>query len=85
MTLVIPPKDIVVTLHQLHPLPLDLVLPPIFNYKHQHTYVLDRTLFAQTLAIILYLSSGGLFKIVYEHFLGCFIPKDPSLGFSKLF
>jgi hypothetical protein len=23
--------------------------------------------------------------MVYEHFLGCFIPKDPSSGFSKLF
>ncbi len=23
--------------------------------------------------------------MVYEHLLGCFIPKDPSLGFLKLF
>jgi hypothetical protein len=23
--------------------------------------------------------------MVYEHYLGCFIQKDPSLGFSKLF
>jgi hypothetical protein len=23
--------------------------------------------------------------MVYEHFLGCFILEDPSLGFSKLF
>ncbi len=23
--------------------------------------------------------------MVYEHFLSCFILKDPSLGFSKLF
>jgi hypothetical protein len=23
--------------------------------------------------------------MVYEHLLGCFKPKDPSLGFSKLF
>jgi hypothetical protein len=23
--------------------------------------------------------------MVYEHLLKCFIPKDPSLGFSKLF
>jgi len=22
--------------------------------------------------------------MVYEHFLGCFIPEDPSSGFSKL-
>jgi hypothetical protein len=32
MTLIIPLEDTVATLHQLHPPPLDLVLPPIFYY-----------------------------------------------------
>jgi hypothetical protein len=30
------------------------------------------------------LSSGGLSKIVYEHFLGCFILEDPSSKFLEL-
>jgi hypothetical protein len=33
MTLVISLDDIIVTLHQLHPSPLDLVPPPIFDYQ----------------------------------------------------
>lgn len=28
---------------------------------------------------------GELFRMVYEHLLGCFIPKYPSLGFLELF
>jgi hypothetical protein len=28
---------------------------------------------------------GGFFRIIYEHLSGCFIPKNPSLRFSKLF
>jgi hypothetical protein len=28
---------------------------------------------------------SGLLGMVYEHLLGCFIPEDPSSGFSKLF
>jgi hypothetical protein len=28
---------------------------------------------------------GGLFGMVYEHLSICFTPKDPFLGFSKLF
>jgi hypothetical protein len=42
-------------------------------------------LFAQTLAIAPHLSSSGLFGMVYEHLSKCFIPKDPSSWFSKLF
>jgi hypothetical protein len=42
-------------------------------------------LFAQALTIIPYLSSGGLSKMLHEHLSKCFIPKDPSLRFSKLF
>jgi hypothetical protein len=32
-----------------------------------------------------HLFSNGLFGMVYEHILGCFIPKDSSSRFSKLF
>jgi hypothetical protein len=64
---------------------LDLVPPPIFNYQPKHTFVLNRTLFAQALATTPHLSLGELSGMVYEHFSKCFILKDPSLGFSKLF
>jgi hypothetical protein len=80
----IPLEDIVVTLHQLHPLFSNLVLPH-FNYKLKHIFVLDRILFTQTLTITPHLSSNGLFGMVYEHLSKCFIPKDRSLGFSELF
>jgi hypothetical protein len=40
-------KDTIVTLHQLHPLPLDHVLPLTFNYQPEHTFVMDSSLFAQ--------------------------------------
>jgi len=43
------------------------------------------TLFAQALAITPHLSLGGLSRMVYEYFLGCFIPKDLSSKFLKLF
>jgi hypothetical protein len=85
MILAIFSKDIVVALCQLHPLPLDLVFPPVFNYQFEHTFVLDRILFAQALAIAPHLFSGGFSKMVYEHFSRCFVLKDPSSGFSKLF
>jgi len=42
-------------------------------------------MFAQALNIAPHLFSSGLSKMVYEHLLRCFIPKDPSLGFSELF
>jgi len=42
-------------------------------------------LFTQALAIAPHLCSSGLSGMVYEHLLGCFIPKDPSSRFSKLF
>jgi hypothetical protein len=46
---------------------------------------MGRILFAQALAIAPHFSLGGLLKMIYEHFLGCFIPEDPSSRFSKLF
>jgi len=46
---------------------------------------LDKTLFAQALATTPHLFSCGLFEMVYEHLSGCFILKDPSPRFSKLF
>ncbi len=42
-------------------------------------------MFAHTLATTPHLFSNGLSRMVYEHLLGCFISKDPSLEFSKLF
>jgi hypothetical protein len=85
MTLAIPSKDTIVALHQLHPLPINLVPSPIFYYQHEHTFVLDRIVFAQALTIALHLSLGGLFGMVCEHFSRCFIPKNPSSRFSDLF
>jgi len=67
------------------PPPLDLVFPPILDYQLKDIFLLDRTFFAQALATTPHLSLSGLFGMVYEHFLGCFIPKDPSLGFLELF
>jgi len=55
----------------------NLVLPPIFD--------LDRTLFAQALATTLHFSLDGLFGMLYEHILRCFIVEDPSSRYSKLF
>jgi hypothetical protein len=46
---------------------------------------MDKTLFAQTLAIAPHLSSSGLYGMVYEHLSNYFILKDPSLGFSEFF
>ncbi len=40
---------------------------------------------SQALTTTTHLSSGGFYGMVYDHFLGCFIPKDPSLKFSELF
>jgi hypothetical protein len=68
----------------LHPFLLNLVLPLIFDYQPKHTFVLDKNLFAQTLAIIPHLFSSGLYGMVYEHISRCFIPEDPSLGFSDV-
>jgi hypothetical protein len=42
-------------------------------------------MFAQALAFVPHLSSSGLFGMVYEHFSGCFILENPSLGFLELF
>jgi hypothetical protein len=75
-------EDTIVALCQLHPLPLDLVPPPIFYYQLEHIFVMDKTIFAQNLATTPHLSSGGVFGMVYEHLLRCFIPEDPFLGFS---
>jgi hypothetical protein len=46
MMLAIPFKDIVVVLHQLHPLPSDPILPLIFYYQPKDTFILDKILFA---------------------------------------
>jgi hypothetical protein len=46
---------------------------------------MDEILFVQALATTPHLSLSGLFGMVYEHLLRCFIPKDPSSRFSKLF
>jgi hypothetical protein len=85
MTLAIPLKNTIVALRQLHLLPSNLILPSIFCYKPEHTYVLDRTLFAQALLATPLLFSSELFGMVYKHLLRCFIPEDPSSGFSELF
>ncbi len=82
---VVPLEDTIVVLCQLHPFSLNHVPPLIFYYQLKHTFVIDRTLFAHALTIAPHLSSGGLYGMVYEHISGCLIPKDPSLGFSKLF
>jgi hypothetical protein len=42
-------------------------------------------MFAQTLTITPHLFSNGLFGMVYEHLLKCFIPEDPSSQFSEFF
>jgi hypothetical protein len=60
MTPTIFSKDTIVALHQLHFLPLDLVPPPIFYYKHEHVFVINKTLFTQALAIVPHLFSSGL-------------------------
>jgi hypothetical protein len=85
MTLTIPLEDTVVAFHQLHPLRSNLVLPPIFDYQHEHTFVLDNILIAQTLAITPHLFLGGLSKMVYEHFSIWFILEDPSSKKLELF
>jgi hypothetical protein len=69
MTPIILSKDMVITLHQLHPLPFDLVFTPILNYKLEHIFVIGRILFAQALATIPHLFLGGLSRMVYKHFL----------------
>jgi hypothetical protein len=70
---------------QVTPLSFNLVLPPIFYNQPKHIFVLNRTLFSQTLTIVPHLFLHGFSKMVYEHFLGCFIPENPSLGFLELF
>jgi hypothetical protein len=69
----------------MHPFPLDLVPPPIFDCYYEHTFVLDRILFAQALTTTPHLYLGGLSMMVYEHLLGCFILEDPSSRFLKIF
>jgi hypothetical protein len=54
-------------------------------YQPECTFNLDKTLFAHILATTLHLFSNGLSRMVYEHLSGCFISKDPSSWFSKLF
>jgi hypothetical protein len=40
---------------------------------------------AQALTTTPHLFLSGFFGMVYEHLSECFIPEDPSLGFSELF
>jgi hypothetical protein len=56
-----------------------------FLLSPEHTFVLDRTLFARAITIAPHLFSDGLFGMVYQHFSRCFILEDPSLRFSELF
>jgi hypothetical protein len=42
-------------------------------------------LITQVLTVSPHLSSNGLSRIVYEHLSKYYIPKDSSLGFSRLF
>jgi len=60
-------ENIVATLRQLNPLLLDHILLFIFYYKLEHTFVLDKILFAHVLATAPHLSLGELFGMVYEH------------------
>ncbi len=64
MTLVIPSKNIIATLRQLHPPPSNLVPPPYFDYQPQHIFVPNRILFAQALATTPHLSFDGLSGMV---------------------
>jgi hypothetical protein len=82
---IIPSDNTFATLCQLHPLSSIHVLPLLFYYELEHTFVLNRTLFTWSLVITPHLSSSGLSRMVYKHLLGCFIPKDPSSWFSELF
>jgi hypothetical protein len=84
MTPTIPLKKTIATMFQLDPPPSNLIPSPIFYYQPKHIFVMDRT-FSQALAIALHLFFGELSRMVYEHFSRCFIPKDPSSWFSKLF
>jgi hypothetical protein len=68
----IPSEDIVAALHQLHPLPSNHV-PQL-----EHTFVLDKSLFTHVLTITPHLFLNGLYGMVYEHLLGCFIQEDTS-------
>jgi hypothetical protein len=68
MKLVIPSEHTIIALCQLHSPLSDLVLPPIFDYQPEHTFVMDRILFAKKLAITPHLFLGGVFGVVYEHF-----------------
>jgi hypothetical protein len=81
----IPLEDTIATSHQLHPPPLNLIFPSIFYYQPKHIFVLDKTMFTQSLTIIPHLTLNGLSRMVYEHLLWCFIPKDPSSKFLELF
>jgi hypothetical protein len=60
-------KDIIATLRQLHPLPLEHVPPFIFNYQQEHTFIMDKILFTHALTIAPHLSSSGFSRMVNEH------------------
>jgi hypothetical protein len=52
MTPIIPLDETIAALRQLYPPPLDIIFLANFDYQPKHTFVLDRTLFAQTLTTI---------------------------------
>ncbi len=58
MTPMILLKDIVLVMSQLHPLLLVHVFSFMFDYQLEYTFVLNRTLFVQVLAIAPYLFFG---------------------------
>jgi hypothetical protein len=77
-------KDIIVALNHLPP-SFKPCITSIFDFQPKHVFVLDKTLFTQPLTIVPHLFLKGLSGMVYEHLSKCFIPKDPSSQFSKLF
>jgi hypothetical protein len=82
---IIPLEDTVVVIRQQHPLPSNHVPPLSFYFQPNHTFVLNRTLFAQALAIAPHLFLGGPSGMDYEHLSSCFILEDASSRFFKLF
>jgi hypothetical protein len=74
----IPSENTIATLCQLHPLPSNHVP------QHEHTFVMDRTLFAHALTIAPHLTLGGLSGMAYEHLSKCSILEDTSSNYFKL-
>jgi hypothetical protein len=82
MTPTIPLEDTIVAMCQLHPLLSYLIPPPISNYQLEHIFVWIGLCLPNCYPFVF---KWAIWDVVYEHLLGCFIPEDPSLGFSELF